>query len=110
MNRFVVAFAFLACVSRAPQYLNHSVSTVGHPPVASAPVVTGQTHQTYAAGLLVVEQPTDYRVVGSQHRELHIRADASFPTPLQYPVPPFASLLCPVPQTDRDPVPVPVLQ
>merc|ERR1719376_1789707 len=71
MNRFVVAFAFVACVSGAPQYLNHGVSTVGHAsyagpaqhvgvshgptvahggPVASAPVVTGQTHQTYAAG------------------------------------------------------------
>merc|ERR1711970_1298238 len=71
MNRFVVACAFVACVSGAPQYLNHGVSTVGHAsyagpaqhvvvshgatvahgaPVASAPVVTGQTHQTYAAG------------------------------------------------------------
>merc|ERR1712080_665264 len=64
MNRFVVAFAFVACVSGAPQFLNHGVSTVGHAsyagpaqhvgvshgptvahgaPVASAPVVTGQT-------------------------------------------------------------------
>merc|ERR1712198_612265 len=87
MNRFVVAFAFVACVSGAPQYLNHGVSTVGHAsyagpaqhvgvshgptvahggPVASAPVVTGQTHQTYAAGPPVVEQHTEYGVVGSQ--------------------------------------------
>merc|ERR1712088_393174 len=87
MNRFVVAFAFVACVSGAPQYLNHGVSTVGHAsyagpaqhvgvshgatvahggPVASAPVVTGQTHQTYAAGPAVVEQHTEYGVVGSQ--------------------------------------------
>merc|ERR1739842_278319 len=35
-------------------------------PVASAPVVTGQTHQTYAAGPAVVEQHTEYGVVGSQ--------------------------------------------
>merc|ERR1712226_282894 len=81
MNRFVVACAFVACVSGAPQYLNHGVSTVGHAsyagpaqhvglshgatvahgaPVASAPVVTGQTHQTYAAGPPVVEQHTSY--------------------------------------------------
>merc|ERR1712158_100251 len=87
MNRFVVACAFVACVSGAPQYLNHGVSTVGHAsyagpaqhvgvshgatvahgaPVASAPVVTGQTHQTYAAGPPVVEQHTEYGVVGSQ--------------------------------------------
>merc|ERR1712088_386655 len=87
MNRFVVAFAFVACVSGAPQFLNHGVSTVGHAsyagpaqhvgvshgptvahggPVASAPVVTGQTHQTYAAGPPVVEQHTEYGVVGSQ--------------------------------------------
>merc|ERR1712226_137245 len=81
MNRFVVACAFVACVSGAPQYLNHGVSTVGHASyagpaqhvgvshgatVASAPVVTGQTHQTYAAGPPVVEQHTEYGVVGSQ--------------------------------------------
>merc|ERR1712066_85667 len=87
MNRFVVACAFVACVSGAPQYLNHGVSTVGHAsyagpaqhvgvshgatvahgaPVASAPVVTGQTHQTYAAGAPIVEQHTEYGVVGSQ--------------------------------------------
>merc|ERR1711936_1026421 len=66
MNRFVVAFAFVACASGAPQYLNHGVSTVGHTsyagpaqhvgvshgptvahggPVASAPVVTGLAPQ-----------------------------------------------------------------
>merc|ERR1712212_931731 len=87
MNRFVVAFAFVACVSGAPQLLHHGVSTVGHAsyagpaqvtgvshgptvahggPVASAPVVTGQTHQTYAAGAPIVEQHTEYGVVGSQ--------------------------------------------
>merc|ERR1711936_385417 len=86
MNRFV-ACAFVACVSGAPQLLHHGVSTVGHAsyagpaqvtgvshgptvahgaPVASAPVVTGQTHQTYAAGAPVVEQHTEYGVVGSQ--------------------------------------------
>merc|ERR1711884_320499 len=87
MNRFVVACAFVACVSGAPQLLHHGVSTVGHAsyagpaqvtgvshgptvahggPVASAPVVTGQTHQTYAAGAPIVEQHTEYGVVGSQ--------------------------------------------
>merc|ERR1719458_600637 len=68
-----VAFAFVACVSGAPQYLNHGVSTVGHASYAGPAQhvgvshgATGQTHQTYAGGPAVVEQHTEYGVVGSQ--------------------------------------------
>merc|ERR1719225_83794 len=44
MNRFVVACAFVACVSGAPQLLHHGVSTVGHASyVAGAPQTLTET-------------------------------------------------------------------
>merc|ERR1711872_628913 len=44
MNRFVVACAFVACVSGAPQLLHHGVSTVGHASYAGPAQVTGVSH------------------------------------------------------------------
>merc|ERR1712198_718502 len=57
MNRFVVACAFVACVTGAPS--NIALSNLGYagvgagagvgPAVAHAPAVVGQTHHSYAA-------------------------------------------------------------
>merc|ERR1719204_756857 len=70
MNRFVVACAFVACVTGAPS--NIALSNLGYagavsaPAVAHAPAVVGQTHHSYAAGPAVVENRVEYGVVGQR--------------------------------------------
>merc|ERR1719147_440929 len=78
MNRFVGAFALVAVAMGAPApeagvYAAGALGAVvagaqsyAGTPVASAPQVVGQTHQTYAAGAPTVEQHTEYGVVGHQ--------------------------------------------
>merc|ERR1711973_1080434 len=75
MNRFVVAYAFVACAFGAPMpeadAVHGVVGAVGYAgaglvgaPVAHAPAVVGQTHHSYAAGAPVVENRVEYGVVG----------------------------------------------
>merc|ERR1719244_1803784 len=72
MNRFVVACAFVACVTGAPSHI--AVGNLGYagvgavvgPAVAHAPAVVGQTHHSYAAGPAVVENRVEYGVVGQR--------------------------------------------
>merc|ERR1711973_906464 len=74
MNRFVVACAFVACVTGAPS--NIALSNLGYagvgagavvgPAVAHAPAVVGQTHHSYAAGPAVVENRVEYGEVGQR--------------------------------------------
>merc|ERR1712123_95548 len=71
MNRFVVAFAFLACAYGAPtaDYAHAGLVYAGGlvgAPVASAPAVVGTTHNSYAAGPPVVENRVEYGVVGQR--------------------------------------------
>merc|ERR1719516_723942 len=82
MNRFVVAFSFVAVAMGAPSYPTAGyaagVAPVGYAgaayagpsvagtPVVSAPAVVGQTHATYAAGPAQVESRVEYGVVGHQ--------------------------------------------
>jgi len=67
MNRFVVALSVVACAYGAPSHpavLGGATHHLGS--YASAPVAVGQTHHSYPAGPAVVEQHTEYGVIGHQ--------------------------------------------
>eukprot|EP00091_Calanus_sinicus_P019915 TRINITY_DN5195_c0_g1_i4.p1 TRINITY_DN5195_c0_g1~~TRINITY_DN5195_c0_g1_i4.p1 ORF type:complete len:152 (-),score=51.79 TRINITY_DN5195_c0_g1_i4:24-479(-) len=86
MNRFVVAFAFVAVAFGAPMpeadadyahglvgagvvgagALGYAGAGLVGAPVASAPAVVGQTSHAYAAGPPVVENRVGYGVVGQR--------------------------------------------
>ena len=73
MNRFVIACAFVVCTYGAPMpeanagivgpdcYAN--AGAVVGASVAHIPTVVGQTHHSYAAGLALVENHVECRIV-----------------------------------------------
>merc|ERR1711973_386905 len=89
MNRFVVACAFVACVTGAPS--NIALSNLGYagvgagavvgPAVAHAPAVVGQTHHSYAAGPAVVENRVEYGVVGQRTVQTAVAGHEAIPRP-----------------------------